>query len=61
VTTYESILAILVLPTKPKVVVFKVVTVLAVGSTIINYIVLIYHNYSSDYITRPYRSTTVDI
>jgi hypothetical protein len=61
VTTYKSILAILVLPIKPKVVAFKVVTVLAVGSTIINYIVLIYYNYSSDYITRPYRSTTVDL
>jgi hypothetical protein len=41
ITTYESISAILVLPTNPKVVAFEVVTALAANSTIINYIALV--------------------
>jgi hypothetical protein len=61
VTIYESMLVIFILPTEPKVVAFKVITVLAVSGTIINYIVLIYRNWGSDYVIRPCRNTTVDL
>jgi hypothetical protein len=54
-------LVIFILPTEPKVVAFKVITVLAVSGTIINYIVLIYRNWGSDYVIRPCRNTTVDL
>jgi hypothetical protein len=55
------VLVIFVLPTNPKVVAFEVITALATSGAILTISYLLYYNCNSDYITRPYRSTIVDL
>jgi hypothetical protein len=55
------VLAIFISPTNPKVIAFKVVAALTTSSAILTILYLFYRNRGSNYIIRPYRSTTVDL